>query len=361
LGVGGAPNGAAIVVTRNGGTTWKSQVIPTTVGYLSSISCRNTNECVAAGQTSGALGTQGVVLTTTDGGKVWTGTAPITGTTDVTALTCRPSGRCLAIANAASGAVAVVSDGPSAPWQVVGPLPPNIAAVTDVSCADDENCWVTGETAIDADHVAGAVLYTTDFGAQWTAVAVPPGTGLLNGLTCTMSSTSPGTLPYGSAAAPNGAPGSSSSTTSPVGAPPPAATSTTVLPAVTTTTLPGVPGFDCTVVGTTSTALDTARAGHGIILTTNTGGSAWTAQRVPPAAASFTDVSCPANGACVVVGTSIALAPEAGLVVLTGNGADSWKRAAVVPVPQPVAAVSCASLPYCVMAGESVSEALDPS
>ncbi len=142
---------------------------------------------------------------------------------------------------------------------------------------------------------------------------------------------------------------------------PPAAPSTTVVPPTTTTTLPGVPGFDCTVVGTTSTTVDATRTGHGLILSTMSGGSSWTAQRVPATAASFTDISCPTPGSCAAIGTSIATTPEAGLVVLTGNGTHPWKHTATVPVPQPLAAVSCASVGHCVMAGEAVSERLDAS
>jgi hypothetical protein len=114
------------------------------------------------------------------------------------------------------------------------------------------------------------------------------------------------------------------------------------------------------VVGTTSTTVESPRAGHGLILRTTSGGSTWTAERVPATAASFTDISCPTAGSCAAVGTSIATAPEAGLVVLTGDG-NPWKHAATVTVPQPVAAVSCASVGHCVMAGEAVSEWLDAS
>ncbi len=61
-GGGGNPLGAVILVTRNGGATWTSDGIPTTIGYLSSISCRDTTHCVAVGETTTALGMEGVAL-----------------------------------------------------------------------------------------------------------------------------------------------------------------------------------------------------------------------------------------------------------------------------------------------------------
>ncbi|MGB7051122.1 MAG: hypothetical protein WBG41_06105 [Acidimicrobiales bacterium] len=356
-GGGGNALGAAILATRNGGATWTPESIPNTIGYLSSISCRDASHCVAVGETTTALGMEGVALVTSDGGRVWAGPPPIAGTTDITAVTCGPSGGCLAVASGSSGAVAVTLE-PDGTWQTVGPLPPGTSGATDVSCADDEHCWVTGATTVGADNIVGSVAYTTDFGATWTAVPVPPGTGMLNGLSCSSSAKSAGSLPFGATSTtvpPAGTTTTGSAPGAPSGAP-----STTVVPPTTTTTLPGVPGFDCTAVGTTSTTLDAPRAGHGLILRTTSGGSTWTAERVPATAASFTDISCPTAGSCAAVGTSVATAPEAGLVVLTGDG-NIWKHAATVAVPQPVAAVSCASVGHCVMAGEAVSEWLDAS
>jgi len=361
-GGGGNALGAVILATKNGGATWTSDGIPITIGYLSSISCRDATHCAAVGETTTALGMEGVALVTSDGGRVWGGPPPITGTTDVTAVTCRPSGRCLAVASGPSGAVAVALQ-PDGTWQTVGLLPPGTSDATDISCADDEDCWVTGANTIGVDNIAGSVAYTTNFGTTWTGVSLPPGTGTLNGLTCSSAVKSSSSLPFG-ATSTTVAPGATTTTVSSPGAPSAATTAptttTTVVPPTTTTTLPGVAGFDCTVVGTTSTTVNATRSGRGLILTTTSGGSSWTVERVPATAASFTDVSCPTAGSCATVGTAVATAPEAGLVVLTGNGSP-WKHTATVAVPQPVAAVSCASLGHCVMAGEAVSERLDAS
>lgn len=356
VGADGAPNGAAIVASRNGGASWTPDAIPGAVGYLSAISCRTASDCVAVGQTGASLGTLGLIVATTDGGRTWSAQPPISGTTDVTVVTCLPNGRCLAIATGAAGAVGVVTTGPDVPWQTVGALPVGITGATGVSCADDHDCWVTDVRPVDVDHGIGTVSYTTDFGANWTQESVPFGTGSLGGIDCASGPASSGSLPFSSS--------SSTPATTPAGAPvgaPVAATTTTTVPASTTTTLPGLPGFECTVVGTTATTLNGARTGHGVIITTTNGGSTWTPEPVPATAAAFTDVSCPVTGSCVVVGTSLAATPEAGLVVLTGHVPNVWKRADSVAVSQPVAAVSCPTLGHCVMAGETVSERLDVS
>ena len=293
-------------------------------------------------------------------------------------VTCLAGGQCLAIATGAMGTMAVAATGPGAPWLTVGTLPAGTTGATGVSCADNRNCWVTDQRPVDADHAIGTVSYTTDFGAQWTQETVPFGTGSLGGLACSPASSSKkGSLPYSPSSSTGPTTSSATESTAPAGtsgtSAAPTTTSTTAptttstaAPTIattttTTTTLPGVPGFDCTVVGTTATTLNGARTGRGVIITTTNGGSSWTRQHVPNTAAAFTDVSCPSSGSCVVVGTSVAATPQAGVVVLTGEGSNTWRRADSVAVSQPVTAVSCPSLGHCVLVGETVSERLDAS
>ncbi len=49
VGGSGAPNGAAVIVTTDGGTLWAAQIIPPTVGYLSGIACSDKRHCTAVG------------------------------------------------------------------------------------------------------------------------------------------------------------------------------------------------------------------------------------------------------------------------------------------------------------------------
>lgn len=343
-GSAGAPNGAALVASRNGGASWTAQPIPPTTGYLSSVSCWTATHCLAVGETNGTM--QGMVLSTTDGGRSWIAAPPIAGTTGLTAVTCTPSGRCLAVGSGATGAVAVAPAEPGSPWQVVGSLPPGTSGGTAISCADDQHCWATGAVSLNLANAAGSVDYTGDFGAQWQAVPVPAGTGMLEGISCRPMAGSGGALPT-----------TASASTGPT----PPTTAPSTAPSTVPTTVPGAPGFECTAVGTTATAVNSTRTGHGVVLTTPNGGSSWTGERVPSTAASFAGISCPTAGACAVVGTTVTAAPQSGLLLLNGKGSGQWRHATTVLLPQAVSAVSCPAVGHCVMAGEALAARLGTS
>ena len=50
VGGAGAPNGAVVIATANGGVSWTNQVIPPEAGYLSHIDCLSRRLCAAVGQ-----------------------------------------------------------------------------------------------------------------------------------------------------------------------------------------------------------------------------------------------------------------------------------------------------------------------
>lgn len=331
VGVGGAPNGAAVITTTTGGAAWSSQVIPTAVGYLSGIGCSDRRHCTAVGQAGQSSNGPGAIITTSDGGAIWTQQSVPAGLSDVTAVSCLADGRCTALGTVPGGVAALVSPGSGSPWLRQGTLPAAVSGATSISCTDVLHCWVAARTTVDLSHVAGTVDVTLDGGATWTALPVPAGIGNLDGVSCLD--------------------GSTTSTSSTQGT----ATSTTVP----TTTPLGVPGVACVVVGTTGTTLNGARTGHGIVLTTSSGGAEWSSQPATPLAAALTGVSCTAPGSCVAVGSTVATTAQAGLVMLTGPKGATWRQAAVVGAPQPLTAVSCVSSSRCVVVGESISEHLD--
>jgi hypothetical protein len=357
VGGAGAPNGAAVIATINGGATWTPQVIPATVGYLSGIACSNRLRCVAVGQAALTSNGQAAVITTVDGGTTWAPAPTPPGILDLTAVSCRGDLRCMAIGTSGGGTVALVSATAGSTWVQQGALPPNTSGATDISCTGDNDCWVTAHAAVNADNLVGTVAVTTNGGTTWSAVTTPPGLGYLNGIACLTGPTAgSGALPTTTAPTPTtaapttGTPAATASTT----------TATTTAAASTTTTLPavGVAGAHCTVVGTTATTLDGTRAGHGLVLTTDNGGARWTSQPVSPVAASLAEVSCPAIGTCAAVGSSVASTPQAGVVLLTGSSGRPWTSPSVLGSPQPLTGVSCASDAHCVVVGEAISEHL---
>ncbi len=343
IGSAGSAVGAAVIATTDGGGTWVRQSVPATVGYLSGIACSDTRQCTAVGQAG--TGTDGVIIATTDGGSTWTQLPAPSGTSDITAVTCGTDRRCMAIASGTAGTTALVSTSPTSPWATTGTLPAAISGATDLSCPDDRHCWVTAHTMADVGHVAGVVVVTSNGGTTWATLPTPPGVGYLNGVSCLHGPTDgSGALPF-----------TSTSTTSSLTAATPVATT---VPTPATTTTPAVAGVRCVVVGTTATAVNGVRTGHGVILLTSNGGATWANQSVTATAAALMDVSCTAIGTCVTVGSSVALSAQAGVTLFTGPATSPWKQEAVVGSPQPLTGVSCVSLSRCVAVGESISEHL---
>jgi hypothetical protein len=362
VGSAGAPNGAAVIATTNGGISWVAQAIPPTVGFLSSIACSDQKRCTAVGQATSTSDGQAMIIGTVDGGSVWSQEPTLPDILDLTAVTCRSDGRCVAIGSTATGVVALASATTGSAWSQEGSLPANTTGATDISCSDDQTCWVTAHTAVDLDHVSGTVAVSVDGGASWSALTMPPGIGYLNGISCLNGSTTgAGALPTTTVApttpvpAPSGA--TTASTTASTTAPTTTVAPATTAPAVTTPPT-GVAGANCTVVGTTANTLNGTRTGHGLLLTSENGGASWSVKPVSATSASLADVSCTAIGSCVAVGDSVATSNQAGMAILSGTPAQPWKKPAVVGSPQPLTAVSCVPISHCVAVGESFSEHL---
>ncbi len=340
LGTGGAPNGAAVVATTDGGALWTLEAVPTSVGYLTDISCGDVHHCEAVGQ-SGQTGTgPGVVIETGDGGSTWTIQTIPAGTTEVDTVTCSTDLHCVAIARAGGPPEALVSVRSGAPFVVAGVLPVGATAATALACTSDSDCWATVDGTGPAGST-GSVVATADGAATWSPVPTPTGIGELNGIACEVRPTTPGSAHPAARSAPPGSAGGTTTTVSAGAA--------------------GVAGVGCVAVGTTSTTVNAARTGRGVVLTTTDGGGAWSLAPVSAVPADLLSVSC-ITGPCVAVGTSAVSDPLAGVVLLTpgtGTTATAWHRAAVVPVALPLAGVSCVSLSACVAVGESISAHLE--
>lgn len=347
-----APNGAAIISTADGGTTWSSQVIPPITGYLSAISCSDQRQCVAVGQATQSSNGEAVILATTDAGRIWQSRPIPPGFLDVTAVACRADRRCMAIGDVNGSAAALTSASAGATWVERGLLPAGVSGATGVSCPDDTHCWVTAQRAPDPDHVAGVVVLTTNGGSAWEALTTPGPLGYLNGVSCPTSGSGSGALPFSATTGPGTTPTHAGSATT--GATNPSSSSTPSNSAAAA----GVAGANCVVVGTTSTTLNATRAGHGVVLTTTDGGGAWSSRRVAVTTASLLGVSCTGPDMCVMVGSAVAASAPAGAVLFTGPADSPWKRTSEVDAPQPLTGASCTSPSRCVLVGESVAQHL---
>ncbi len=359
VGGSGAPNGAALITTANGGVTWTGQAIPPQVGYLSAIACSDQRHCIAVGQAAQNSNGQAASIATSNGGATWTLLAPPAGVLDITTVTCRAGRRCLAIGTTAGGSTALATTSSASGWIERGPLPAGISGATSISCTDDRTCWVTGHTLVDADHVNGAVALTGNGGTTWAVEATPKGLGYLSGVSCLPGSTTgSGALPKHSGT--GTAPATSTATAPSTTAAAPKSTATTAATAATAAPAPivGVAGARCTVVGTSATVLNGARTGHGILLTSDNGGATWADRTVPATSAALSGISCTALATCVAVGSTVASAPAAGIILVTGSTDSPWRHAPSVSAPLSLSAVSCVSVSSCVAVGESISEHL---
>ena len=148
MGGGGAPNGAAVIATADGGGRWTPQVIPPTVGSLSGIACSDALHCTAVGQASQVSASQAVIITTVDGGAQWTQVPAPARVLDLTAVSCLADGWCMAVGSTAAGTVALVSTTSGAAWTQVGALPDSHVGSHLRLVHGQPACWVTGQTAV---------------------------------------------------------------------------------------------------------------------------------------------------------------------------------------------------------------------
>lgn len=335
VGSGGAPNGAAVIATANGGKSWLNQSIPATAGYLADIACSSQLQCVAVGQ---GQSNQGVSIFTTNGGATWAQSPVPPAISDMTAVSCNSDRRCMAVGALITGNAALVSMSAGATWNQVGTLSNGAVGASGVSCIDDQHCWVTGHTAAGTNQVAGALVGTSNAGTTWVSLPIPPGSGFLNAVSCVPGpADSVGSLPGSQVTVPTSTP-----------TPP-----TTSLPTV------GVTGVRCTVVGTTAHTQGVARTGHGLVFTTDNGGGTWASQPIPPSIAGLSSVSCVADYTCVTVGSTTTTSPAAGVLLFTGPMAKAWKHATTITSPEPLLGVTCISTSHCVAVGESIIESLN--
>jgi len=334
VGSGGAPNGAALIATSNGGTSWIAQLIPPTTGYLADIACSTSSQCVAVGQ---GQGNQGIAITTNNGGTSWGQATVPAGIGDVTAVTCESDRRCMAIGSLAAGDAALVSTSAGATWTQAGTLSGGTSGASGISCIDAQHCWVTGHT------LSGSVVSTSNGGVSWTTLPIPAGSGFLNSVSCVQGPADqagavPGTAPSGQITVP--------------------AAPTSSVPSTTSSLPAGQPGVRCTVVGTTANALNVARTGHGLVFTSSNGGATWTSQTTPASVAELFSVSCIADDTCAATGSMVASSPASGVLLFTGPTNKPWKGATTVTSPEPLLGVTCTSTSQCVSVGESIIQHL---
>jgi hypothetical protein len=175
--VGGG--GATIIVTRNAGTTWSAQPVPTGA-VVASIGCGDPRSCIAVGSSAQAQASQSTVIATRNGAD-WAFTGFGGSTTSgiangLTTVRCFDAGHCWA-----AGPGAWFTPDLGATWHDMSPPPEGCPAGTvtcvststetiDVEFQSASDGWLIGGHQCGGQGVTecpGVAYHTTDGGASW--------------------------------------------------------------------------------------------------------------------------------------------------------------------------------------------------
>jgi photosystem II stability/assembly factor-like uncharacterized protein len=163
-----------VLYSTDDGATWTTAAVPPGLGPLSSVSCADSEDCVAS--YFGDDGSASEIVTSTDGGQSWA-EASASGLPDalVTGLSCPTASECWAagitrasgasggsgpiavhLGGDAQGIVASTSDGGQT-WQSQQ-LPQGVLIVLDMSCPSDTNCYALALQTASSGSPASFVL-----------------------------------------------------------------------------------------------------------------------------------------------------------------------------------------------------------
>ncbi len=187
LAAGTTANGAATLAVLGpdllGPKGWSEPYVGPGTDW-SALSCPTSLDCVAAGA-AGPVPVATAAMVTLDGGAHWSPARLPAGLLGITALACPTTTRCLALADVAASrqlqqegngsvtAVLASSDG-GVDWGRVL-LPGGPALLDALSCPTMSVCVAVGATPQrPGGGQVDVVLRTTDGGARWHTVAVPP-------------------------------------------------------------------------------------------------------------------------------------------------------------------------------------------
>jgi hypothetical protein len=171
----------AAVRSIDGGVTWISTSLPTANTTLLGVSCATTTSCVSVGVAPGDHGPlSGELLFSTDGGATWSAAAVPAAAGAQGSVACPTSTLCVSV-----GATILVSGDGGRSWTERAALG-GTGVLRSVSCASATRCVAIGPNPSGAQDLQAAAfeVLTTDGGATWTAVGVPPASASLQTISC---------------------------------------------------------------------------------------------------------------------------------------------------------------------------------
>jgi large repetitive protein len=179
-----AVGGSSVLLTSDGGMTWRSEYGQ---GPLSSVSCLSATNCVAVGWASDGQRSQ---VSTSDGGLTWQESTGPEALLDLTDVACTaPASTCFAV-----GGFLGMSTDMGQTWGSFGVESPFVGTPSSVSCAPTTTmCVLVGpnpEGEFDPS-VPGIAAITTDAGSLWTNISsnLPAGSSSIDSISCPTADT----------------------------------------------------------------------------------------------------------------------------------------------------------------------------
>jgi hypothetical protein len=155
--VGNSTSGGAIVeYSSDGGVTWSTEQLSSTIVDVQGLSCATSSDCVVVGRLNPDLNefVEGAAAYTTDGGRTWN--VVDSDTFILSAVSCPSATVCTAVGDADSAAYIAASSDGGASWAAQVQTPFDLDSI---SCASTLNCVAVG----------AGVEVTSDGGNTWTS------------------------------------------------------------------------------------------------------------------------------------------------------------------------------------------------
>jgi photosystem II stability/assembly factor-like uncharacterized protein len=370
--------GNGIIATSDGGSTWSYQHEASGTLGITSISCSNSQDCVAVGSaTTPSCCSAPLILETTTAGATWSNVSlPSNDVTYyLTSVSC-PTGTTDCIAAGADGSLQSTDRGLEWTYE---PAPNSDVTLGYVSCASATACIGVGYSSA-GGPLAGVAYSTTNLGQSWTSQTIPSGDDSLSSVSCPSASDCFASGSSGVIATANGGakwnaqPGagtggilSCSSTSNCV-----VASATTIsyttdggtawnAGAVTvgSGTLRGVScvasASDCTAVAFFENDYQNTEI-QGEIFTSSNNGATWTSQSPPEGVGPLSSVACGTAKSCTAVGGTF--------VLHTKDSDASWSLENPPPSTYSLGAITCPSKKTCLateqtQGGPEIAESSD--
>jgi photosystem II stability/assembly factor-like uncharacterized protein len=167
--------GGTFLVTVNGGTTWTAAgVVPQGTPDLWYLRCDPDGRCIGLAPTGTNTNAGIESVLSADNGRTWavSGSNP-TPASELFMVSCGDALHCMDLSD--RGTTATTSNG-GVTWQDTAPVGTSAGSVTPltVSCAVALDCFVAVSAAGGGGYVDAAIEATSDGGASWTTIGLPP-------------------------------------------------------------------------------------------------------------------------------------------------------------------------------------------